>query len=56
VSKRKTNVSQLDRLSWDEVFMTMVCVYAQRSLDLVTRHGRVIVKYFAMAHQTRQEK
>lgn len=36
-------VSHLPRLSWQEVFMAMACVYAMRSPDGSTRHGCIII-------------
>ena len=36
-------LSEIPRLSWEEAFMSMVCIYAMRSPDLATRHGCVIV-------------
>jgi len=37
-------VAHMPRISWDEVFMAMACVYAMRSPDPSTRHGCVVVK------------
>lgn len=39
----ENHTSHLERPSWDELYMTLACVYAMRSPDPATRHGAVIV-------------
>ena len=41
--KDSGDTGALPRLSWDETFMAMACVYCMRSPDPHTRHGCVIV-------------